>query len=329
VRIAVYTGGLLGLTLLVFLLVRSDLDGLLQLMASGGWALLWVVPYRALFFLLYAAGWRILLQPYDPQQRAGLGYLTWVASVREAIDRLLPVASVGGAIIGVRLLRWRGLGLTPVAATVIIEILLTLVVSYLFAAAGMLLLSEYHAGSEVFHHLLVTLLLTLPVPVATTVLLRRAAVFHRLERLLGGLVGLRGKTAGNAVALDDEVRACLQRTAPLFKAAALQCAALVSGSFEVWLALRLLGHPVNPSAAVILESLNQAVRHLAFVIPAGIGVQEAGLILTGHVLGLGPELALGVSMVKRMRELLCAAPSLISWQWMEARRLRALAQDAP
>jgi hypothetical protein len=27
-----------------------------------------------------------------------------------------------------------------------------------------------------------------------------------------------------------------------------------------------------------------------------------------------------------MREVLCGLPSLLSWQWMEARRLRAVAQ---
>ena len=37
------------------------------------------------------------------------------------------------------------------------------------------------------------------------------------------------------------------------------------------------------------------------------------------------ELALSVSMAKRMREVLCGLPSLLSWQWMEGRRLRAVA----
>ena len=39
------------------------------------------------------------------------------------------------------------------------------------------------------------------------------------------------------------------------------------------------------------------------------------------LLGVGSELALAVSMVKRVREVLCGLPSLASWQWLEARRL--------
>jgi hypothetical protein len=46
------------------------------------------------------------------------------------------------------------------------------------------------------------------------------------------------------------------------------------------------------------------------------------LVLFGHSLGISSELALAVSMTKRAREVLCGLPSLISWQWMEGRRLR-------
>jgi len=85
---------------------------------------------------------------------------------------------------------------------------------------------------------------------------------------------------------------------------------------------------VLAGTALALESMTQAVRHLAFVIPAGIGVQEAGLVLFGHALGIGSELALAVSMAKRMREVLCGLPSLVSWQWLEGQRLQRPMRNA-
>ena len=91
--------------------------------------------------------------------------------------------------------------------------------------------------------------------------------------------------------------------------------------------LRLFGHPVSATDALILESLTQALRHVAFVIPAGLGVQEAGLVVFGNALGINNELALAVSMAKRMREVLCGVPSLLSWQWFEARRMRSLLRN--
>jgi uncharacterized membrane protein YbhN (UPF0104 family) len=108
----------------------------------------------------------------------------------------------------------------------------------------------------------------------------------------------------------------------------LQLAALISGSFEIWFALRLFGHPVGWGAALALESMTQAVRHLAFVVPAGLGIQEAGLVLFGHAFGISSELALAVSMAKRIREVLCGLPALMSWQWSESRRIQGLARNA-
>ena len=294
----------------------------------AGWTLLWLIPYRTLFFLLYAIGWLCLLRPYDPARRAGLGYLLWVTTVREAIDRLLPVASVGGSVVGVRLVCWRGLAVVPVSASVIVEILLTLIVSYLFAAVGLLLLIAVGATGQEYRRLLLALLVTLPVPVATVLLLRYGSVFERLQRFLSPLVG-ESTRPERAASLDHELRTCLRRGRTLLVASSLQFLALISGSFEIWFALRLFGHPVSANAALILESMTQAVRHLAFVIPAGLGVQEAGLVLFGHALGVSGELALAVSMVKRLREVLCGLPPLISWHWLETRRLRSIEPAMP
>jgi hypothetical protein len=110
----------------------------------------------------------------------------------------------------------------------------------------------------------------------------------------------------------------------MFYAGVLELAALVSGSLEIWFVLRVVGHPVDIATAVIMESLLQALRHLAFVVPAGIGVQEAALVVFGHTLGVSSELALTVSLAKRVREVVCGAPSLISWSLLEGgRRMRA------
>jgi putative membrane protein len=293
---------------------------MLHALHTGGWQLLWLVPYRALFFILYAIGWLVLLRPYDSARRVGLGYLFWVTTVREAVDRLLPVASVGGSVVGIRLLRWRGLAAAPVGATVIVEIVLTLIVMYLFTALGLLLLVELSATGREYRRMLLVFLLSLPVPVVTVLLLRYGSAFQHLQRFLRPLVG-ENAMSEQAASLDHELRACLRRRRSLLTAGALHFAAFVSASFEIWFALRLFGHPVGFTTALVLESTLQAVRHLAFVVPAGLGVQEAGLVLFGHALGISGELALAISMAKRMREVLCGLPSLISWQWLEGRRI--------
>jgi putative membrane protein len=320
-KLTAYIGGLLGLALLTVLVVRSDFAAMWQTIRTAGWDLLWLPPYRVIYFLLYAVGWRALLRPYDPQHRASLGYLFWVTTVREGIDRLLPVASVGGGFAGVRLAGWRGIPAAAAAATVATEVLLTMMVLYVFTATGLFLLSDIGASEQTYRHVLIALLLGLPVPVITGLLLRSGAVFGRLEAFLRPMVGETALSDG-AAALDRELRACLSRGGSLVFAGILQFAAFVSASFEVWYALRLFGHPVDVGAAVMLESMTQAMRHVAFVVPAGLGVQEAGFVLFGHALGISSELALAVSMAKRMREVLCGVPALVSWQLREAARLR-------
>jgi putative membrane protein len=320
-KLTAYIGGLLGLALLTVLVVRSDLPAMWQTIRTAGWDLLWLPPYRFIYFLLYAIGWRTLLRPYDPQHRASLGFLLWVTTVREGIDRLLPVASVGGGFAGVRLVGWRGIATAPAAATVATEVLLTMMVLYIFTATGLFLLSDIGASEQTYRHVVIALLLGLPVPVITGLLLRNGAVFGRLEAFLRPMVG-ETALSGGAAALDRELRACLSRGGSLVFAGILQLGAFVSASFEVWYALRLFGHPVAASAAVMLESMTQAMRHVAFVVPAGLGVQEAGFVLFGHALGISSELALAVSMAKRMREVLCGVPALVSWQLREAARLR-------
>jgi putative membrane protein len=321
-KVATYVGGAAGIVLLLALILHADVFAMAETLRTAGWDLLWLIPYRTTFFLLYAIGWLVLLRPSDPGRRAGFGFLFWVTAVREAIDRLLPVASVGGSVIGIRLVRWRGLETAAVSASVIIEIVLTLVVSYVFTAIGLFLLVDAGSARE-YRNVMIAFLLSLPVPVTTLLLLRYGSVFGRLEKLARPILGSALSHEG-AASLDHELRASLHRRWRLLFAGATQLVALVSGSFEIWFALRLFGHPIDAAPAIALESMTLAVRHLAFVVPAGLGVQEAGLILFGHALGINSELALAVSMAKRVRELAWGLPCLISWQWQEGRRLNFL-----
>ncbi len=311
----------MGLAALIWLVMRADLAGMLHAIVLAGWSVFWLVPYRLLFFLLYAVAWDVLLRPYDPEKRLTISYLLWVATVREAIDRLLPVASVGGGVVGVRLLGWRGIGTSAAAATVIVEVVLTLIALSAFTVIGLLFLASTQLAVAHVPDLVVISIVGLAVPVILTLALRYGSLVKHLGGALRRWVGLRTLAEG-AASLNTEVRASLQRVARLFLSGALQLAALLSGAFEVWFALRLFGHPVSFRVAIIMESLTQAARHIAFLIPGGLGVQELTLIAVGNALGVSAELALGVSLVKRVREIICGVPALLSWQWSEGLRLR-------
>jgi hypothetical protein len=60
----------------------------------------------------------------------------------------------------------------------------------------------------------------------------------------------------------------------------------------------------------------------------GAGVQEGGYVLIGGLIGLSPELALALSLMKRGRDLVIGTPALVLWQFLEARRLRDASRRA-
>jgi hypothetical protein len=78
---------------------------------------------------------------------------------------------------------------------------------------------------------------------------------------------------------------------------------------------------------LILESLAFALRSAAFAVPAAVGVQEGGYVALGALFGLGPEIGLALSLLKRAREVLLAVPALLGWKLIEFRdwRRRSLA----
>jgi len=105
---------------------------------------------------------------------------------------------------------------------------------------------------------------------------------------------------------------------------------LASGA-EAWLALKLMGVSFGIVPALALESLLYAIRSVAFIVPNAIGVQEGAYVMLGASFGLTPDFALGLSLLKRGRDLLLGIPALLAWQIFESHRLwrhRSLARPA-
>jgi len=313
--------GLLGLGLLIGLVAQGGTTEILALLATAGWGLLWLIPFHVLPIALDAEGWRVLLRHRDVSGKAHLPFLWWIASVREAVGRLLPVGGVGGEIVGIRLTLWRVPDGAAVTASVVVETLLTIVNVYLFVAAGLCLVIALDGGS-LAGSLLGGLAATLPVPLLLYWLLRHGAVFARIERAVIDMLGEQSKLAalfGSASKLDAELRLIFERRRDLLISLLWQLAGMVVGAFEVWLALHLLGHEISPLAAIALEALGLSIRHFAFFVPAGLGVQEVGFVLFGQLLGVPADAAIALSLAKRVRELGYGIPALLSWQWAETR----------
>jgi putative membrane protein len=229
---------------------------------------------------------------------------------------------VGGELVGIRLAHWYIADINRVSASVIVEVLVTVVVQYAFSALGLLLMaSTSHAFAGV-RLIGLALLLSLPVPVVFFILVRRGGLFQALEKLaarwLGSSRGFLSKLDG--VRLDREIDTLMRRPGLLASAFAWQLSGYMLGALEVYWALAFFGHLVSIASALAVEALTQAVRHAAFFLPAGLGVQEAAIMVLAQMAGADRQAAIALALVKRMREVLFGCIALAGWQLAEMRR---------
>jgi putative membrane protein len=315
---------LIGLAAIIALVLHEGAADIGAILSHAGLVLCWLIPLHLIPLAVDARAWQVLLVEDAPP----LPYLTWVAGVREAVNRLLPAANVGGEVLGIRLARMRVAKPGAAAASVIVEVLLTMIGQYLMCAAGVVLTLFAVRNIPQQASLVTALMLSLVVPLSLLFVFRRASVFTRVEKFAAKLVGGdKGSWSGfNGPALDHALKALLKRHSVLSRALGWQLASMLLGVGETWLALLILDHPVGISAALSIEALTLLIRSAAFFVPGGLGVQEAGIIMLGQLFGIDSSVSLSLALVKRMREIAMGVPALLSWQWFEARRLRSQAQ---
>jgi putative membrane protein len=304
----------LGLLIAVVLVLREGAQSSLHLLQQAGWILLLLVPLHALPLLLDVMGWRVLIAG-----SAGIAALFLIASIREAINRLLPVANIGGELVGVHLLTRKGVSGTTAASSVIVEMLLIIVAQYLFLTVGVACLLNVTGGIRALGSLLIADAGGLPVVVLLWWSFHSGALLRAAGKLASAIFASKGNTSvtDKLSHVDTGIRELTAAHGRLARALAWQLAGLIAGCSETWLALRWLGHPLGVAATLALESLTLAARSLLFVVPAGLGVQEAGLIAVGHVLGITGDTAIALSLAKRMREIVFGVPALAAWRFTD------------
>jgi putative membrane protein len=321
VKRAAYLLGLAGLAVVIVLVGRAGWHAVLDALAAAGWPLLWLVPLRVFSVGIDAMAWRLLLAPRDADGRARWPVLLATAIVREAVNRLLPVAGVGGELVGIRIVTQRGVEAAAVAASVITEVVLTMANLVLFAALALALLLAFSHGSATLDAIYIAVPLALPIPLAGLWLISEGRLVAWLRRLASLVTGGRDRAPAWLASMplfEAELAALARRRGRLALATLVQLAGMVAGASEDWLALRLLGHPVGIAPALIIEGVVLFVRNLAFAVPAALGAQEAGIVLICAAVGLDPQLAIGLALAKRMREVLFGVPALIGWHLWES-----------
>lgn len=305
--------GLLGLGVATGVIIWSGYRQVLQALSVAGWGILWTCLAHLISMVSCVIGWQALLKRNRPSKAFFL-YLLWV---RAAINNLMPVARIGGEVVSVRLLIRHGVRKSQAVACTVVETTLSVIAVFCFTVIGVAFFALRVSDQNVTGRLVTGLLLSVPL-LSAFVLVQRIGLFGLLTKIFTLLFGETWKTfLGNTAHLDRAVRVMYRRRGRALACLFWQFVSWASGTLEIWLALHFLGHPLPLSEAFMIEALIQGTSSAAFLVPGALGVQEAGFLLYGHLLGLTPDVAAALAVIRRCRDLLLYAPGLVVWQLQE------------
>ena len=286
---------------------------------DAGWGVLAVIAFHPLQMIFSALAWRALLPaPSAP----GLIAFTGLRWIREGANNLLPVAQIGGEIIGARLLRHHGVSLGVGGASVTVDLTIEFLTQVFFTLIGLMLLISRLHDPGIVPWTIGTVALGGAV-VALMVVAQRFGLFQILERSLVRLAERRPawSSLGEVAGLHRAIEALYASPARLGWSYLHHLISWLLGGLEVMLALHFVGVSVDFREALIIESLGQAFRTVGFAIPGSLGVQEGGFIIACGLFGVSPQSAIELSLLKRIREVAWGIPALVAWQVIETRLL--------
>jgi uncharacterized membrane protein YbhN (UPF0104 family) len=323
-----------GVAAFIVVLARSDLRGALPAIAAAGPLLaVGLLPYL-LQIALDALAWRTLL--------GGLGHrVAWRRLIEIRLSTEAVLLSVpGGSLIGESLKpyllnRISSLPFAPTIASIGAKrcLLALAQASYLGVAlaAGHALYARSSTavvGTESLAWYVGAAVAVLAVvAVALGLTLMSVSVAETARRVLAKLpskrlrAGLDARRAGFA-ATDAAFVALGQRRGRLAVSWLLLFAAWLVETGETYLLCRLVGIDLDVRAVLAMEAAVVFARNIAFFVPAGLGVQDAGYLAFLSSFGVAAPLAAAFIVVKRTKELMWIAAGYLVLLVLERRSPR-------
>jgi putative membrane protein len=323
-RIGVFIAAAFGLAIAVYVVLHIGVDQVVAAVSRvgvSGYALV-VLTSLALPFVLGLA-WFFLVAG-APLSRYPVFALA--RQIRDSAGDVLPFSQLGGVVIGIRAIILRGLPAPIAFASGIADITTELMAQIAFIAIGTALcIAQLQATSSTAPYvkgIILGLGLMIPGMITFIFLQRRGTGFaiRLAERWLPSAVK-------HAAAFTEAIEAIYRAPVRVALSATVHLAAWTVSGAVTYIAIRVLGGRIDFLSAIAIESLLGALRSATAFVPASIGVQEAGYATLTPLFGLGPEIGLAVSLLRRARDITVAIPVLLTWQTMEGRRAFARVDD--
>jgi len=316
-RRSVAAAAALGAGATLALILYFGVGGIAAALAVAGWSgLAAITLYHLIPLALCGLAWRAQLR----RPPASYARYVWFRWTRDAGGDLLCAMPAAGELLGMRAMALAGVDLALAAASTVVDLTLEMAAQVAFALLGLaILITERPQDGRI--HLALAGLAVVALLVVAFALAQRFGFVRLLERLARRFAAERG-WLGEALrnSVHDRIAQIYADRPRLLRAFAIHFAAWIIGIGEAAIALMMLGAPLSLAAVLVLESLSYTLRSAAFFVPAAAGVQEGGYVLLGGLFGLGPDVALALSLLKRGRELILGTLGLLLWQAAESGR---------
>jgi putative membrane protein len=310
---------LVGLVVAVVLLAWYGFGGVVAAVASVGWGgFAIIVAWQLGLFGVLGLAWDAILPSGRQRRRPWIPI--WGRMVRDASANCLPFSQVGGFVFGARAVTLHGLSWSVATASTVVDVTAEFLAQLAFTGIGLGILLARAPRSELAVPVEVGLGLAVCACFAFVWLQHGAApLFARLGRRIAG----RWFDDANdrMQVLQAELGLIYGHTLRLALGFCLHLAGWIGTGAAGWIAYRAVGVRIDFDDALAIEALLSAAAAVAFLVPVNAGVQEAGYAGLGAIFGVPPELSLGVSLIRRARDLTVGIPILLLWQALEVRRI--------
>ena len=318
IRLTGYVLGLAGVALFTILLVHQGASDVVRALAAVGPWLLVIAAFHLLPMLLDGLSWWILFPLGERVRYRSVFSMRWLGA---SVSDLLPAAQVGGDFVRARLAVLNGTRMSVSAATVLIDITVSVFTQTVFTTLGLGLLILATGRTNLMGPALAGAPLAMAA-VAGFYIVQRLGLFRLFTTIASRWANNPEwrSMAGKGGEVDNVLREIYTKRHVILVCCLCTMASWLIGSAEVWIGLCALGIPSSFDRAVILESIGQGVRSALFFIPGAIGVHEGGYLFVGGLLGIPGEAAFALALIRRVRELALGVPGLIVWQLIEGGR---------
>jgi len=314
-----YVLALLGLLIALLLVSYFGFNNVVVALGRIGWPEFGlIVAWQLVLFAILGVAWDVIT-PARTMRHPWV--LVWGRMVRDASTNCLPFSQVGGFVFGARAVTLHGVEWHTATASTVVDVTAEFLAQIAFACIGLGILLARAPRSSLAVPVEVGIGLAVVAAFAFVWLQQGAApVFARIGRRIAS--NWFPDARERVDVLQAELGLIYGHTVKLALGFSVHLIGWIGTGVAGWIAYRALGVPIDFDDALAIEALLSAAAALAFLVPVNAGVQEAGYAGLGAIFGVPPEVSLGVSLVRRARDIVVGVPILLLWQFAEMRRLR-------